>query len=98
MSARSAVAQQQGVDEAMLEQVDHYEDSDLSASQRAALRLADGYLTAPAAMSDATRSEIVAELTPDQVVEVVLKMMGFSSDKAMVALKLDFEEIRTFTL
>jgi alkylhydroperoxidase family enzyme len=98
MSARGAVAQQQGVDDAMLEQVDHYEDSDLSSQQRAALRLADGYLVAPAAMDDTTRAEIAAELTPDQIVEVVLKMMGFSSDKTMVALKLDFEEIRPFTL
>lgn len=98
MSARGAVAQQQGVDDAILEQVDHYEDSDLPSHQRAALRLADAYLTAPAALSDATRTEISAELDPDQIVEVVLKMVGFSSDKTMVALKLDFEEIRPFTL
>ena len=98
MSARGAVAQQQGVDEAMLEQVDHYEDSDLSSEQQAALRLADGYLVAPAAMSDETRAGIAAELAPDQVVEVVLKLMGFSSDKAMVALGLDFDEVRTFAL
>ncbi len=89
MSARGAVAQQQGVDEQMLDKVDHYEDSDLSAEQRAALRLADGYLIAPAAMTDAARTEIV---------EVVLKLMGFSSDKAMVALGLDFDEVRTFTM
>ena len=98
MSARGAVAQQQGVDEQMLDKVDHYEDSDLSAEQRAALRLADGYLIAPAAMSDVTRNEIAAHLTPAQIVEVVLKLMGFSSDKAMVALGLDFDEVQTFTM
>lgn len=98
MSARSAVAQQQGLDEAMLEQVDHYEDSDLSDQQRAALRLADGYLVAPGAMTDETRAAIAGELEPDQIVEVVLKLVGFSSDKAMVALGLDFDEVRTFTL
>jgi len=55
MSARSAVALQQGVDEEMLAEVDRYEDSDsdLSPAQKAALRLADAYVTAPAEMSDA---------------------------------------------
>src|SRR3954447_10646083 len=98
MSARGAVAQQQGVDEQMLDKVDDYENSDLPDFQRAALRLADAYLVAPGAMTDATRDEIARELTPDQVVEVVLKLMGFSSDKAMVALGLDFDEVRTFSL
>jgi alkylhydroperoxidase family enzyme len=98
MSARGAVAQQQGADEQMLDQVDHYQSSDLPARQRAALRLADVYLVAPGSVTDATRAEIAAQLEPTEVVEIVLKLMGFSSDKAMVALGLDFDEIRTFTL
>jgi alkylhydroperoxidase family enzyme len=98
MSARGAVAQQQGADEQMLDQVDHYETSDLSATQRAALRLADAYLVAPGAMTDESRDSIGRELTPDQIVETLLKLMGFSSDKAMVALGLDFDEIRRFDL
>jgi alkylhydroperoxidase family enzyme len=98
MSARGAVAQQQGVDEQMLEKVDHYQDSDLSPQQQAALRLADAYLVAPGAMSAAVRDEIAAHLTPAQVVEVVLKLMGFSSDKALVALGIDFDEVQTFTM
>jgi alkylhydroperoxidase family enzyme len=98
MSARGAVAQQQGVDEEMLEKVDHYEDSDLSPEQRAALRLADGYLIAPAAMTDAVRADIAAHLAPAQVVELVLKLMGFSSDKALVALGIDLDEVQTFTM
>jgi alkylhydroperoxidase family enzyme len=98
MSARGAVAQQQGVDEQMLEKVDHYEDSDLAPEQRAALRLADAYLVAPGAMSDAVRAQVSALLTPAQVVEVVLKLTGFSSDKALVALGIDFDEVQTFTM
>jgi alkylhydroperoxidase family enzyme len=98
MSARGAVAQQQGVDEQMLDKVDHYETSDLSEEQRAALRLADAYLVSPASMTDATRAEIAGQLTPTQVVELVLKLMGFSSDKTMVALGLDFDEVRPFAL
>jgi alkylhydroperoxidase family enzyme len=98
MSARSAVALQQGVDENMLSEVDHYEDSELSPAQRAALRLADAYLTYPAEMSDAAKQEVAAHLNPVQVVETVLKLMGFSSDKVMVALGLDLDEVRVFTM
>jgi alkylhydroperoxidase family enzyme len=98
MSARGAVAQQQGVDDEMLAKVDDYEQSDLSPGQQAALRLADAYLIAPAAMTDEMRADVAAHLSPEQVVEVVLKVMGFSSDKAMVALGIDFDEERPFTM
>jgi alkylhydroperoxidase family enzyme len=98
MSARSAVALQQGADEEMLAAVDQYETSDLSPAQRAALRVADAYLVAPAEMSESARQEVAAHLTPTQVVETVLKLMGFSSDKVMVALGLDFDEVRIFTM
>jgi alkylhydroperoxidase family enzyme len=98
MSARSAVALQQGVDEDMLAEVDHYEHSSLSPAQRAALRLADAYLTYPAEMSDAAKQEVAAHLSPVQIVETVLKLMGFSSDKVMVALGLDLDEVSVFTM
>ncbi len=98
MSARSAVALQHGVDEEMLSSVDHYETSDLSPAQQAALRLADAYLIAPAEMSESVKRDVAANLTPTQVVEVVLKLMGFSSDKVMVALGLDFDEVNIFTM
>jgi alkylhydroperoxidase family enzyme len=98
MSARSAVALQQGADEEMLAQVDRYETSELSPAQQAALRLADVYLVSPAEMSDAVKQDVAANLSPVQVVEVVLKLMGFSSDKVMVALGLDLDEVSVFTM
>ena len=99
MSARGAVAQQQGVDEELLAEVDRYQESDaLSPFQRAALLLADSYLTAPAETSDAVRAEISAHLTAEQAVELVLKLTGYSSDKALVALGIDFDEVRVFTM
>jgi alkylhydroperoxidase family enzyme len=98
MSARSAVALQQGADEQMLASVDHYEQSELSPLQQAALRLADAYLISPAEMSEAVKQDVAAHLSPDQVIELVLKIMGFSSDKVMVALGLDFDEVNLFTL
>jgi hypothetical protein len=93
MSVRSAVALDHGIDEAMLASVDHYQDSDLSAAQQAALVLADAFLGAPAEMSDAVRAEVAAHLTPTQVVEEILKLMGFASDKVIVALGFDLDEI-----
>ena len=98
MSARSAVALEEGVDEQMLAEVDHYEQSDLTPAQKAALRLADAYLAAPAEMSESVRTEVAAHLSPAQTVELALKLMGFSNDKVMVALGLDFDEISPFTL
>lgn len=98
MSARSAVALQQGVDEQMLAEVDHYEQSDLTPAQKAALRLADAYLISPAEMSEAVKQDVAAHLSPVQVVEIALKLMGFSSDKVMVALGLDFDEVNIFTM
>jgi alkylhydroperoxidase family enzyme len=98
MSARSAVALQQGADEEMLAQVDRYEASELSSAQQAALKLADAYLVSPADMSDAVKQDVAANLSPAQVVELVLKLMGFSSDKVMVALGLDLDEVSVFTM
>ena len=73
-------------------------DSDLSPAQKAALRLADAYLNAPAEMSDSAKQEVAANLSATQIVETVLKLMGFSNDKVMVALGLDFEEIKIFEM
>jgi alkylhydroperoxidase family enzyme len=98
MSARSAVALQQGVDEQMLQAVDNYEDSEMSPTQQAALRLADAYLTSPADMSESVRDYVSDQLSAVQTVEVLLKLTGYSSDKAMVALGLDFDEVRVFTM
>lgn len=98
MSVRGAVAQQQGVDEELLAEVDHYEDSGLSGFQKAALRLADVYLNYPAAMTDEVRAEVLGQLTAAQVAELILKLMGFSSDKIMVALGLDLEELTIIPL
>lgn len=98
MSARSAVALERGADEELLSKVDDYDDSDLTASQKAALRLADAYLGSPADMTDEDRAEVAAQLTTTQIVETTLKLTGFSSDKVMVALGLDFDEITPFML
>jgi hypothetical protein len=98
MSARSAVAQQKGADEAMLAAVDDYQESDLSEEQKSALRVADAFLTAPASIDEAFTQAVVENLSAVQVVEIAVKLVGFSSDKVMVALGLDFDEVRVFTM
>jgi hypothetical protein len=94
MSVRSAVALEEGADEELLAKVDAYETSDLTEFQKAALRLADVYLGVPRAADDDLRAVILAQLTPAQVVETVLKLMQWSSDKVMVTLGHDLDEVR----
>jgi alkylhydroperoxidase family enzyme len=98
MSARSAVAQQHGADEAMLTAVAERREDGFTPEQRAALALADAYLGAPGAMPEAVRRQIAEHLSAEQVVETVLKLSGFSSDKVMVALGLDLDEVRPFPI
>jgi len=94
MSVRSAVALEQGADEQLLAKVDDYEHSDLPEMQKAALRLADAYLMSQADISDEVKKSALEHLTPAQIVETVLHLMQYSSDKVMVALGLDLEEIK----
>src|SRR3954452_20017571 len=94
MSVRSAVALEQGVDEELLAKVDTYESSDLSEMRKATLRLSDAYLTSPADISDEVKQSALEHLTGPQIVETVLHLMQYSSDKLMVALGLDLEEVR----
>ena len=82
----------------MLAAVDHYEQSELSPVQQAALRLADAYLIVARGDERGGQTSLADHLSPEQAVELVLKLMGFSSDKVMVALGLDFDEINVFTM
>src|SRR5690348_9055232 len=92
MSVRSAVALDHGVDDELLAKVDAYETSDLTAAQKAELRLADAYLGAKPNLDEQERAEILRLLSVPQVVETVLKLMQWSSDKVMVALRQDLDE------
>jgi len=94
MSVRSAVALEEGADEQLLAKVDAYETSDLTEVQKAALRLADVYLGVPSAADDDVRDRIISQMAPAQVVETVLKLMQWSSDKVMVTLGHDLDEVR----
>jgi alkylhydroperoxidase family enzyme len=94
MSVRDAVALRHGADEELLGKVGHYEASDLPDQQKAALRLADVYLAAPGTMTEELKEELQRHFTGIQLVELVLRLMQYSSDKIMVALGLDLHEVK----
>lgn len=70
-------------------------DERLDASQRAALRVADAFLRDPTALDDAdARAEVLAALSPDQVVEIVGRLGEWSYNKVLIGLGFDHDEIR----
>src|SRR3954447_18500900 len=93
MSVRSAVALKAGADEAILAKVDDCEHSDLTDTQKAALQVADVYLSSPADVSDEVKKNALEHLSSAQIAETVLHLMQYSSDKMMVALGLDLTEM-----
>jgi alkylhydroperoxidase family enzyme len=91
-STRSPAARAQGATEALYSTIDNYEASDLSERQKAALRLADAYLLWPAGTSEEVKAGTAEHFTPEQIVEFILRLMVYSSDKVMISLKLDLDE------
>ena len=91
---RNAVALQHGVTEELLEQVDHYDTSTLPEHQKLALRLADVYLSSPSGMSEELKQALLANFTSAEIVELLLHLIGWTRNKAMVALGLELDEVR----
>ena len=87
-SLRFDGAVEDGLTEELVDQiVDGHEDSDLPARLTLVLRWADALIVDPHGIDDELRAAMLAEWTPEQVVELTLTIttaMGFS--KAAVAL------------
>ena len=64
--------------------------SGLDPHQLAALALADALMTQPGDLGERDVADVRAHFSPDQLVEVTLKVMKFSTQKVMVALGVDF--------
>lgn len=64
-----------------------------TAHDAAALRLADAYLGDPTELDDTTRSEILDELTPAEVAEVVGRLANWTFNKVLISLGLDVDRI-----
>ncbi|MCU1461652.1 MAG: hypothetical protein JWO37_1727 [Acidimicrobiales bacterium] len=73
MNLRFAGAKQQGLTEALIEQVDDdYLSSDLPSRYRLAVALTDQILNDPGPPAAAQQTELLDELTPAQVAELTL--------------------------
>jgi alkylhydroperoxidase family enzyme len=85
---RFAGARREGLDEDAVERIrDGYESSDLAPRQKTLLRFVDAFLGSVPATGEALRRDLLAHLTPAQIVELgaaVALFMGFS--KIAVAL------------
>jgi alkylhydroperoxidase family enzyme len=88
-STRSVKALDAGADEAMFDKIDHYEDSDLAESHKAALRLVDAIITQPTEIDPSLVAQVHQHFTPPQVIEIVLDVMRNSCQKVAVALAVD---------
>lgn len=91
-STRSPAARAAGADEDLYAAIDSYESTTLlDDRQKAALRFADAFLITPAETSPEVYREAAAHFAPDELIEIALRLVAYSSDKVMVALKLDME-------
>jgi hypothetical protein len=85
------VARQQGLDEPTIAKVDAYESSDLSERHKIALRLADSLMTMPGVLSDALITQLHAEFSREQLIELTLDVMKWNYQKVSVAMRTDVE-------
>lgn len=89
MSLRLGVARDNGLDEDMAAKIDRYEASDLPERHKVALRLTDAFVTAPGSIGAELRAQARAHFTEAQLVELMLDMSKWSTQKLSVALGTD---------
>lgn len=89
MSLRLGVARDNGLDEDMAAKIDRYEESDLPERHKVALRLTDAFVTAPGDIDAELRAQARAHFTEAQLVELMLDMSKWSTQKLSVALGTD---------
>jgi AhpD family alkylhydroperoxidase len=80
-------AAEAGVDEDMLAQVDHYENSTLPEKHKVALRLTDAHLFG--SPGELLPTQVAAHFTQEEALDIVLLVAKCSYQKSLVALGLD---------
>lgn len=85
-SLREASALEAGACETLYDEIDHYENSDLSDRHKAALRFVDAVIWTPAQVPGA---ELLRHFSADEAVELTLDVMRNASNKVAVALGVD---------
>lgn len=88
-SVRLVAAGAAGADEEFLDQVRDYEASSLSEARKAALRLADAYMTDHRRLTPEAVDELRSWFEPAQIVEILLDTSSFNLQKVHVSLGTD---------
>jgi hypothetical protein len=88
-SLRSQEAIDSGLDENAVAKIARYEDSDLDAAAKAALRLADAIIVDPGAIDDGLYGQLRESFTDVQIAELCFDVMKWSKQKFLVALRLE---------
>ena len=84
-SVRDDAALEAGFDEALGAKIDDYEHSDLSPRHKAALRLADAMILG----APIDRADVHAHFTESEIAELLLDVVKWSVQKALVALRIE---------
>ncbi len=66
-----------------------FEESDRPERQKAALRLASAFLTAPSALTADARAQALEHFSPEEIVGLLLKLTSFLVNKPRPALGID---------
>ncbi|MCW2621061.1 MAG: hypothetical protein JWL64_663 [Frankiales bacterium] len=74
---RLRAALDRGLDEGMIDQLDDVDNSDLTDRQKAAVRLATGFLTDPASFGAAEQAELRRVFAPEEIAELVLDLVRY---------------------
>lgn len=82
-------AREAGVDETLTAKIDDYERSDLDERLKALLRYVDAFITSPGSVDRAVGSGLRRHFTTEQIVEMSLDIMKFSTQKIHVCLGVD---------
>lgn len=72
--------------------VTHLDDSELTARQKAALRLAAAFLTVPSELEETVRAQALKHFTPAEIVALMLRLASYLVNKPRAALGIDLEK------
>ena len=81
-----------GVDTAMTDQIDHYEDSTLSERHKVALRIVDAFIWRPVDIDDGLVRQAHDHFTDAEIAEILVDITKWSTQKIHVALGTDGAE------
>jgi hypothetical protein len=83
-------------EESELDKIDFYERSDLPEDTKVILRFADAYLTTPYSTPDEVFEDLLDRYTVEQVVEAVLGIKKWSTQKVFVSLGYDDDDPESY--